>query len=63
MTEAVLSRYKDNLQTRHEFRSIQLINSHLNLLKETPALAEEFKELRLNVSPNYVRHGLKLLLG
>lgn len=63
MTEAVLSRYKDNLQTRRDFRSIQLINKHLNSLKESPALAKEFKERRLKVSPDYVRHGLKLLLS
>ena len=63
MTEAILSRYKDSLQTSNEFRSIQLINDHLYELKDSPLLAKELKELQFSVSPHYVRHGLKLLLG
>lgn len=63
MTEALISRSKEALQAFSEFSSIQLINSHLRNLRDSPLLADEFKELKLKVSPDYVRHGLKLLLG
>ncbi len=58
-----MSRYNESLQASNEFSSINLVNYHLREWKESSVLASEFKGLKLNVSPHYVRHGLILLLG
>jgi hypothetical protein len=62
MTEAFFNRYYDNLENLKEYQSIKAINGHLRRQELMGFLANELTSLNLFASPNYVRHGLFLLL-
>ena len=62
MTEAFFNRYYDDLENLKEFQSIKAINVHLRRQELMQVLTGELTSLNLFASPNYVRHGLFLLL-
>lgn len=63
MTEAMFSRHLDSLEERRDYIFLWEINSHLRAASNTNKLEDELKGLSLLTSPDFVRHGLNLLLG
>lgn len=62
MTEAMFSRHLESVDARDDIVALWLINKHIRGVLMSK-LENEFKGLSLFTSPDFVRHGLNLLLG
>lgn len=62
MTEAFFSRYRDSLDKQSNLKVLIGINRYLRDEPIKAQMAKEFKSLNLITSPDFVRHGQKLLL-
>lgn len=63
MTEAVFSRYRNNLDEQFELKPLYRINERIRGDIFAPRIANTLEVMGLVTSPKLVQHGLTLLLG